>query len=79
MPSRTIKARHRPRVTDRTLHCRFLSGQSSALLFPETMGAVTTASWNHGGEESFALLPTRRGTRPFGLREALSERGCLFR
>src|SRR5215472_12907602 len=33
MPSRTIKESHRPRVSDRTMHCHSWSGQSSGLLF----------------------------------------------
>ena len=54
MPSRTIKESHRPRVSDRTMHCHSWSGQSSGLLFQKTMGAVTTAEWNHN-EEAFIL------------------------
>jgi hypothetical protein len=33
MPSRTIEQSHRPRVSDRTMHCHSSSGQSSGLLF----------------------------------------------
>jgi hypothetical protein len=33
MPSRTIEESHRPRVSDRTMRCHSLSGQSSGLLF----------------------------------------------
>ena len=47
MPSRTIEESHRPRVSDRTMHCHSSSGQSSGLLFQKTMGAVTKAKWNH--------------------------------
>ena len=54
MPSRTIKESHRPRVSDRTMHCHFSSGQSSGLLFQKTMGAVTTAKWVPQGRESGA-------------------------
>jgi hypothetical protein len=37
MPSRTIKESHRPRVSDRTMHCHSWSGRSSGLLFQKTM------------------------------------------
>ena len=47
MPSRIIEESHRPRVSDRTMHCHSSSGQSSGLLFQKTTGAVTTAKWNH--------------------------------
>jgi len=50
MPSRTIEESHRPRVSDRTMHCHSSSGQPSGLLFQKTMGAVTTAKWNHRKE-----------------------------
>ena len=36
MPSRTIKESHRPRVSDRTMHCHSCSGQLSGLLFQKT-------------------------------------------
>jgi hypothetical protein len=41
----------RPRVSDRTMHCQPLSGQSSGLSFQKTIGAVTTVKWNHREEE----------------------------
>jgi hypothetical protein len=63
MPSRTIEESHRPRVSDRTMHCRFSSGQSSGWLFQTTMGAATTAKWNHHKEEE-RLLRLARGDEP---------------
>jgi hypothetical protein len=65
MPSRTIEESHRPRVSDRTMHCHSWSGQSSGLLFQKTMGAVTTEKWNHKGEP--LILGFTRGdkAKPF--------------
>src|ERR1700757_4838058 len=37
MPSRTIEESHRPRVSDRTMHCHSCSGQSSGLLFQKPL------------------------------------------
>ena len=59
MPSRTIEESHRPRVSDRTMHCHSLSGQSSGLLFQKTIGAVTTAKWDH--REEALILRFARG------------------
>jgi len=33
------------------MHCHSWSGQSLGLLFQKTIGAVTTAKWNHRKEE----------------------------
>jgi len=63
MPSRTIKEGHRPRVSDRTMHCHSWSGQSSGLLFQKTMGAVTTAKWNHRGRTIASPSRTRRPSK----------------
>src|SRR5262249_54600576 len=49
---RTIEQSHRPRVSDRTMCCYLSSGQRLGLLcFRITMGAVTTAKWNHKEEQ----------------------------
>jgi hypothetical protein len=70
MPSRTIEQSHRPRVSDRTMHCHFSSGQSSGLLcFKKTMGAVTTGKWNNREEQ---LVP-RFKAKPFAWGRPLSE------
>jgi hypothetical protein len=59
MPSRTIEESHRPRVSDRTMHCHSWSGQSSGLLFQKTIGAVTAAKWDH--REEALILRFARG------------------
>jgi len=73
MPSRTIKESHRPRVSDRTMHCHSWSGQSSGLLFQKTMGAVTTAKWNHRGEPLMLCFTRGDKAKPFAWRRPLSE------
>jgi hypothetical protein len=52
MPPRTIEESHRLRVSNRTMRCHPSSGQPSGLLFQKTIGAATTAKWNHRGEET---------------------------
>ena len=37
MPPRTIEESHRPRASNRTMHCHSSSGQPSGLLFQKTM------------------------------------------
>jgi hypothetical protein len=69
MPSRTIEESHRPRVSDRTMHCHSSSGQSSGLLFRKTMGAVTTAKWNHRNEELILRFAHGDEPRPQDLRK----------
>ena len=64
MPSRTIEESHRPRVSDRTMHCHLSSGQSSGLLFQKTIGAVTTVKWNHREEELLLRLARGDQSRP---------------
>jgi hypothetical protein len=64
MPSRTIEQSHRPRVSDRTMHCHSTSGQSSGLLFQKTIGAVTTVKWNHKGEEAHLRFARGAGHAP---------------
>jgi hypothetical protein len=49
------------------------SGQSSGLLFQKTMGAVTTAKWNHRGEQSHLRLARGDKAKPFAWRRPLSE------
>src|SRR5215471_18705178 len=69
MPPRTIEESHRPRVSDRTMHCHSYSGQSSGLLlFQTTTGAVTTAKWNHR-KELFLRFTSGDEPRPQGLRK----------
>src|SRR4029450_5112325 len=62
MPARTVEESPRPRVSDRTMHCHSSSGQPSSLWFQKTMGAVTTAKWNHRNEEW--ILRFARGDEP---------------
>ncbi len=73
MPSRTIEESHRPRVSDRTMHCHSSSGQPSSLLFQKTMGAVTTAKWNHRKEELILRLACRDEPKPFTWARPLSD------
>src|ERR1700722_12847159 len=69
MPSRTIEESHRPRVSDRTMHCHSCSGQSSGLLFQKTIGAVTTAKWNHRTQQLILRLARGDQARPEDLRK----------
>ena len=69
MPSRTIEESHRPRVSNRTMHCHLSGGQPSGLLFQKMNGAVTKVKWNHREEESFSPLRARRRTMTLGLRK----------
>ena len=73
MPSRTIKESHRPRVSDRTMHCHSSSGQSSGLLFQKTIGAATTGKWNHTGEPLLLCFARGDKAKPFAWRRPLSE------
>src|SRR6266436_4157841 len=67
MPSRTIEESHRPRVSDRTMHCHSSSGQLSGLLFQKTTGAVTTAKMEPQGRRIDSPFHTRKRTKPFRL------------
>jgi hypothetical protein len=44
------------------MHCHSSSGQPSSLLFQKTMGAVTTAKWNHRNDK--LILRFARGDEP---------------
>jgi hypothetical protein len=79
MPSWTIKESHRRRVSDRTMHCHFSSGQSSGSLSQKTMGAVTTAKWNHRGEPLILCLTRGDKAKPFARRRPLSEEETTFK
>jgi hypothetical protein len=63
MPSRTIKESHRPRVSDRTMHCHSLSEQSSGLLFHENDGAVTNSEMEPQGRTIASPSRTRRQSK----------------
>ena len=69
MPSRTVEESHRPRVSDRTMHCHSSSGQPSSLLFQKTMGAVTTAEMEPQERRIDSPLRTRRRTTTSGPEE----------
>jgi len=73
MTYRTIKESHRPRVSDRTMHCHSSSGQSSGVLFQKTMAPSQTAKWNHTGEQSHLRLAHGDKAKPFAWRRPLSE------
>src|SRR5215469_1919162 len=69
MPSRTIEESHRPRVSDRTMHCHSSSGQSSGLLFQKTIGAVTAAKMEPQETRIHSALHTRRRIATLGSEE----------
>jgi len=79
MPSRTIEESHRPRVSDRTMHCHSSSGQLSGLLFQKTTGAATTAKWNHREEELILRFTRGNEPNPFAWGRPLSEEECTFK
>jgi hypothetical protein len=79
MPSRTIEESHRPRVSDRTMHCHSRSGQSSGLLFQKTTGAVTTAKWNHRKEELILRFICGGEPKPSVWARPLSEEEYTFK
>src|SRR6516162_2636546 len=68
IPPRTIEESHRPRVSDRTICCHSSGGQRLGLLyFRKTMGAVTTAKWNH--RKKLLLRTSGDEPRPQGLKK----------
>ncbi len=62
MPPWTIEESHRPRFSNRTMHCHSSSGQSSGLLFQKMIGVVTIVKWNQGKRN--ARLRFVRGDKP---------------
>ena len=77
MPPRTIEESHRPRVSNRTMHCHSSSGQASGLLFQKTIGAVTTVKWNHRKEELLSASYAKTN-QDSGLRKTTLDPGYTF-
>jgi hypothetical protein len=77
MPSRTIEESHRPRVSDRTMHCHSTSGQSSGLLFQKRL-VPSRHEMEPQGRGSGSTLRTRRRNRTRPLRKTtLGVRGSV--
>jgi hypothetical protein len=51
------------------MRCHSYSGQPSGLLFQKTIGAVTTAKWNHTGEGAYLCFARGDENRALGLRK----------
>ena len=67
MPSRTIEESHRPRVSDRTMHCHSRSGQSSGLLFQKRWCRHNSQMEPPEGRTASPLRTQRQ--RPYRLRK----------
>src|SRR5215469_8814057 len=74
MPSRTIEQSHRPRVSDRTMHCHSWSGQSSGLLFSENDGHRHNSEMEPQGRTIASPSRTRRQSKTLCLEKTTLRR-----
>jgi hypothetical protein len=74
MPSRTIEESHRPRVSDRTMHCHSSSGQSSGLLFSENDGRRHNSEMEPQGRTIASPSRTRRQSKTLCLEKTTLRR-----
>ena len=63
MPSRTIKESHRPRASDRTMHCHSSSGQSYRLVVSENDGRRHNSEMEPQGRTIASPSRTRRQSK----------------
>jgi len=63
MPSRTIKESHRPRVSDRTMHCLLFEWTIVRLVVSENDGAVTNSEMEPHGRTIASPSRTRRQSK----------------
>ena len=76
MPSRTIEESHRPRVSNRTMHCHSIEWTIIGLVcFGKTIGAVTNSEMEPQRRRIDSLLRTQGHTRTLGPEEDHSHSG----